>query len=79
MSWKNAAIAMRSNRDHTTIALQLRGDHTSSAAESPPDDRTTTDDRPRLRLWPDRGSIAARSCRKSSLFRSKIEAHSPRN
>ena len=38
---------VRSNRDRTTIALRSSGDYTPSAAESPPDDRTTTDDRPR--------------------------------
>ena len=78
-SWKNAAIAVRSNRDRTTIALRSSDDCTPSAAESPPDDRRSTRTKIMARSRRDRGPIAARSCRKSSLFRSKIEAHSSRN
>ena len=74
-SWKNAAIAVRSNRDRTTIALRSSDDRAPSAVESPPDDRTTTDDRPRRKLGRDRGSIAPKFM---PLFEAKIEALSLR-
>ena len=52
---------VRSWPDRTTIAARSNCDRAPSAAESPPDDRTTTDNRPRRRLGPDRGTIVAQS------------------
>ena len=56
---KTGGRTVRSWPDRTAIAARSNRDRAPSAAESPPDDRTTTDNRPRRRLGPDRGAPIA--------------------
>ena len=76
---KTGGRTVRSRPDRTAIAARSSRDRAPSAAKSPPDDRRSPKTKIMARSRRDRGPIAARSCQKSCLFRSKIEAHSPRN
>ena len=64
---------VRSWPDRTAIAARSNRDRAPSAAESPPNDRTTTDNRPRRRLGPDRGRITPKFM---PLFEAKLKPFS---
>ena len=73
------AIEPRSHDDRIAIERRLHSFSGGIASRRPDDDRRSTKMKIMARSRRDRGPIAARSCRKSCLFRSKIEARSPRN